>query len=257
MANLLHESFEGTGYENIWVETVGSGSVVDEDNTDVTPPTGGGGQILKIQKVSPNFNADTTYNFGSEKSVTYNTFYLRIEAESLPQPSNPYLVYVKNIGATYPWLIELLKSSFDGSIHFQFEIYNNGAYVAYVWPPVISFNLGQWYKHQVKYDDIGHTWEWKIDGVSLASGNLTGTHLTGPQYFTFGSQYNAYAWTQYVDLVDVDDTGYGFGSGTLKYWNNAAWVKAKTMARVSGSWQSRPIKCWDGTEWVGVDGLGG
>ena len=61
--NILSESFEGAGYENgengvgSWSETVGSGSVVDEDNTDIARPAGGGDQVLKIQKVSPNFNA--------------------------------------------------------------------------------------------------------------------------------------------------------------------------------------------------------
>jgi hypothetical protein len=44
--------------------------------------------------------------------------------------------------------------------------------------------------------------------------------------------------------------------GILKRWTGAAWVKAKLLVRVGGSFLLYPLKRWTGAAWVEVDGTG-
>lgn len=44
--------------------------------------------------------------------------------------------------------------------------------------------------------------------------------------------------------------------GILKRWTGAAWVKAKLMVYVGGTWQNKALKRWTGSEWKLVDATG-
>ena len=221
--NILSESFEGAGYENgengvgSWSETVGSGSVVDEDNTDIARPAGGGDQVLKIQKVSPNFNARTDYDKGSDQAITYTTFYVRIAAEGLTDSEFVYLFQGINNAWQQPISLYLEQSS--GSLYFKFRLYNDGdPNVFYYSDNTVS--LDTWYRIDIKYDYTGETWEWRVNTVVQDSGTLIGTFRAGPRRWYLGCASYAKTLTAYFDLCNVDDSGYvSFGEEFKKILN--------------------------------------
>jgi hypothetical protein len=44
--------------------------------------------------------------------------------------------------------------------------------------------------------------------------------------------------------------------GILKRWTGAAWVKELLKVYLAGSWQTKPLKFWDGSQWRLVDTTG-
>lgn len=207
--DIFSEGFEGAGYElgengvGNWAETVGGGSVVDEDNADIARPADGGDQILKTQKVSPNFNAQTKYNAGADQAVTYTTFYVQITAEGLDDTEYLYVFFAQNAAFQTPWRIFLRQD--DSNRYFQFSIYNNGAFATY---DTGTISLNTWYRFDVKYDNTGHTWEWVFEEVSQDSGAIIGVHRTGPKYFAVGDGATSETVTAYFDLINVDSSDY-------------------------------------------------
>lgn len=260
MARLLHESFEGTGYENVWTETKGVGSVIDPDNTEVTPPADGGQQVLKIEKISPNYNALIQNDMGGQKDITYSTILCRVSAFPPSAADNIWMFSGKTAGGEWPWGIGIKRQTEEGggAPVFQTQLYNDGSN-SYIQTSEISLN--QWYKIRIKYDDTNHRWEFSVDGISsysqANSGDITGIHYVGPRYIIIGDNSNNKTCAFYADLVDVNDDTYAELPSALKRWNGSAWVKSKAQPYISGSWQSRPIRRWTGSGWTDVDGLGG
>ena len=202
---LIAESFEGAGYENDWDETEGVGSIVDPDSADVTPPTGGGSQILKIQKISPNFDARAEYDTDSDNSITTTTFYVQITAEGIINAEKIYLFRGVNSSWQVPVSLYLYQES--DNLYFQFRLYNDGDDNWYNSDNPI--NLDTWYKIDVEYDTVAETWAWEVDDVPQDSGTLTGTYRNGPRYFYLGDASYAKTLTAYFDLVSIDiGTGY-------------------------------------------------
>lgn len=215
--NILDESVEGTGWENSWddVTDLGSGSIIDPDSTDEAPPASGGSQTVKIQKVSPNYNARASHNSGSANTTTYSTFYVKVVAEgfSTDQYANLFLAEDNNYESVYQFFISQNSSDY---LTFNLMIYNNGAWAYYEWPEGANITLDQWYRVDIKYNDSDNTWEWKIDGDSKNSGSLTGTHYTNCQHFYIGDTSYSGTLTAYFDLINIDSTGYvTFGSADV------------------------------------------
>jgi len=208
--DLSAESFEGTGYEESWSETITGDTVIDEDSTDVTPPTGGGSQVLKIQSVTVDDAAQTRRAFTADQPVTYTRCYVRIAAEGVSAVASADLYSTQNAAFSLPFAIQLYK---DGSsnLYLRLKLYNNGAFAYYNSDNIA--NLNQWYLIEVKYDYTGATWYWKIDDVSQDSGSLTGTYRTGPRYWYLGPKTVVYTMTAYYDLFAISTTG-EIGAGT-------------------------------------------
>ena len=60
----------------------------------------------------------------------------------------------------------------------------------------------------------------------------------------------------YLDMYMVQPTGGITYYGTLKRWNGSIWVKEPMKVYLSGSWQLKDVKRWDGSEWKLIDTTG-
>ncbi len=63
------------------------------------------------------------------------------------------------------------------------------------------------------------------------------------------------AYKQAIRLTLTSQTPI-FGTGILKRWTGAAWVKALLKIYTGGSWTAKPMKRWNGSSWVAIDTTG-
>lgn len=215
----MTETFEGTGYANaIWAETVGSGSAVDEDETGISPPNGGGSQTLQITKVSPNFNAATVGTLAADQVVSYTTFYMYINEHGLSPGDYVSFVslwqdgYSDDIAA-----LALYVDSYDSNrLKFVVEINEDGTGVRSVaWPGSGSaVSLDSWYKFNIKYDITNDAYEVKVtptggSEVTVMTGSLTDAHpTTGLKLIKLGNTSDSKTCDIYFDNVAVGTTAY-------------------------------------------------
>jgi len=220
-----NESFEGTGYSEgaVWSEVLGAGSTADEDSTAVTPPTGGGSQVLKIQKVSPNFNAIARRTLSSERAITYTSFYLYINAEGLADSQQMDIVYARDTALINVWRIALAQSP-TNILKLRSYVYSNNTDQTMIAEPVI--NLNTWYHVEVKYDSTNLTYDLRLDGTSLANGSITGTPRTGIRQYNFGSASFSYTLTMYADLFQVSSTNFYIPQVSL---STNCWKASRTL----------------------------
>lgn len=215
----MTETFEGAGYVNaIWSETVGSGSAVDEDETGVTPPNGGGSQTIQTTKVSPNFNAASVATLAADQVVSYTTFYVYVNEHGLASTDYVSIASLWQDGYSDDIAsLNLYVDSYDSDrLKFVAEINEDGTGVRSVaWPSSGSgVNLDTWYKFNVKYDITGDAYEVKVTPaggaeVSIMSGSLTDTHpTTGLRLIKLGNTSDSKTWDVYFDNVAVGTTAY-------------------------------------------------
>lgn len=229
--DLLEESFEGVGYEETWTEQVGTnaGCVVDEDNTDVARPTGGGDQILKLVKViTPNGTsagscARIIHDYGSVQPIVYADFYVMINAHGLASNGNAVALFRLNDGAQDAMGIELINNA--GSIQFEIWSYRNSTINYEFYPESGSITLNQWYHIQMSYDVTNGTYSTVIDGINVWAGSIVGTSATGTRYVYVGSYSDIHTITAYFDLVNISSTN--FYRATISIPDNV-WVSDGT-----------------------------
>ena len=215
----MTETFEGTGYANaIWSETVGSGSVVDEDEIGITPPDGGGSQTLQITKVSPNYNAASVATLAADQVVSYTTFYVYVNEHGLA--STDYIEFISFWQDGYSddiAAINLYVDSYDSDrLKFVCEINEDGTGTrAVAWPGSgSSVALDTWYKFNIKYDITNDAYEVKVtpaggSEVTVMTGSLTDTHpTTGLRLIKLGNTSDSKTWDIYFDNVAVGTTAY-------------------------------------------------
>lgn len=206
-----HFTTAGTGHlDNAgWTGTLGSGSTLDADSTTIADSQGGVTEILKVNKVSPNFAAMGSFDYGSEVAKTYFHAYINITVEGLANGDEARLVWAKNATDT-PWAISLIQTS--GQLKWQLSLYNNGAWAYYT----SNMAINTWYRLEVYNDVTNHLWGFKIDGAVIGSGTITGTHYGGVRYLELGSGAGvAKAVTAYFDLVYLSSNGWQTGQTAL------------------------------------------
>jgi hypothetical protein len=226
--DLLDESFEGAGYEHSWAETIGANesNIVDQDNTDVARPAGGGAQILKIVKdITPTATATasraiTIYDIGSIEPSVYVDFYVQINANGLTNPADEVKLCTLSGGSLITGMLSLINSS--GNIKFT---YNDSNYPYALYPTAGGITLDQWYHIQMSYDNINGTYSCLIDGNYVYGGIISGTPSTGTQYITLGSASDIFTLTAYYDLINVSSTN--FYSATITIPDDV-WVSDGT-----------------------------
>ena len=246
--DLFSENFESTkptnsGYDNAgWSETVGSGSVFDTDSTEVARPTGGGNQVLKIQKVASNYNALSSVNMTSDNPITYTTIYFRYNTYSLADQDLVSIAEMRDSAGTLAWRLYFKYSASAPNTRINLRYYNNGSDGNYS-TDTTSIAADTWYKLEVKYDVTNKTYEWRIDGTAKGSGSLTGTLPLGCKNIKVGDFYISKTATYYVDKLNVNSGGYPldalelptnvwradlatapkqvwFGKSSVGYWGN-------------------------------------
>lgn len=212
--NLLSESFESTkptnsGYDNSgWSETVGSGSVFDTDNTEVSRPTDGGNQVLKIQKVASNYNALTAKDLASNNAITYTSIYFQYDTYSLSDGEMISIAEMRDSDGKLAWRLYFKYLSSGSYTRINLRYYNNGSDSNWSTDSTVNLSADTWYKLEVKYDVTNKAYEWKINGTSKGSGSLTGTLPLGGKNFRMGDFYTSKTATYYIDKFDVDSAGY-------------------------------------------------
>ncbi len=189
-----------------WTGSLGSGSTLDADNTAITDPLGGSSEMLLCQKVSANFNASGQWDSGSEQAISYFHTYFQITAEGLGNGNSMPIALGRNASAQDPWLIQVNQSA-GGVFRWSFAIYNNGAY-AYT---NATIALDQWYRLEAYYNTTDLLFQFRLDGINIASGALTGSIYNGPQYFRLGNTGSSYTATMYYDECYVSTDGYQTG----------------------------------------------
>lgn len=214
-ASYVNESFETTKPtrdgcdESFWTVTQGSGCTVDTDNTDVSPPPGGGSQVLKMIG-----NGNGVNNFvrgyipGGQKSDTWTTVCIRLAA--LTDGHSFYALQTQDSAWTEQFAIAFLRS---GSAYtLRVNIRNNGGAQQVVNK---SVSLDTWYKVDIKYDRTNTAYEVLVDDVSEASGSLTGDYALGLYFITMYGMwwYDGFSCTAYWDRIWIDDSEYGYGAG--------------------------------------------
>jgi len=200
MARILSESFEGTGYENSWTETVDSGCICDEDaSIPGTPPVGSGSQCLRITTNAINENSFAVCVL-SNQNISYVRTFFRIA--NLSDSYFPDAITLLTSGGTN--VASIRVRNIGGAYSLLFG-YSNGGALTYTGS--VSINTTTWYRVEFRYDITNMLWEWRINGATQHSGSLSGS-LT-PQRIRVGtpSTNNGIVDIHY-DLVAWDDSNW-------------------------------------------------
>lgn len=210
VGNIFSENFEANpGYDNAdWTEVVGAGSTVNEDSTAVTPPTGGGSQVLLYQKVSLNFNALTRHELATI-TKGWTTLYFQYGAHGLTTTSTYIFISdATDVSAgAAAWELRLLKTATGVCIQYQIL----GTATEGVTTPDIAANT--WYKLGIKFNADDDTYDFSWDQgtgtwTSLESGSLPAGHKDHFDRIRLGDNTNAYTITGYIDKLEIDNAAY-------------------------------------------------
>lgn len=212
--NLIQESFEGTGYENTWAETVGAntGNLVDEDNTETTT-TGGGSQVLKTSSnttptaTAAASRASTKYTLSSSQQVVYHGVWVKVASHSLANNASGLLTNIVDASGNQAIEIFVLKKS-NGSNVFYVRYYQNGALTTTVTSD-IGLITGKWYFVGLKYDITNMRVAAQVNGTSILDAALSGTVRASLQGVNCGHYNSTQAITNYLDLVNLDTATWG------------------------------------------------
>jgi hypothetical protein len=210
-ADIFSESFNATGYDNAgWTEVVGAGSTVDEDSTDIADSQGGSTQILKIDKVSPNFNAMTRKDITSA-SIVYMSGYVYISSYTLSNSQQVNLFELLDVGAV-DCIACVLRRTTDSGNPVKLCLVLRGSIVG-SYPSSGSINTGQWYKIGLKYDNTNLSYDFSVDGLSYASSSMaSGNPVTR---IKVGDNDNSRQFLGYFDEIYLSSLGYYSTSESL------------------------------------------
>ena len=198
---IIDEGFEGTGYEETWVETVSGGNTLDEDSTTIPCL---GSQCLKA--VATSIAAPSAYakkTFGDSNTI-FARAYIYISENGLTGASE--ICNVLNIltsAANSAARLQLRNNA--GTFQIRFIYYSNGAEVN---SAGVNININTWYLIELKYDTNKMQWSWSLNGVVKGNGTLTGA-IRIPNNIAVGISVSAYSGTGqttlYTDSVVVDN----------------------------------------------------
>ena len=150
------------------------------------------------------YEAYARITYGSEEPKTFTRFYFYVADEGLADGDVKLIGRLKNSSNNDVFRLRLYQNA--GLLQFNIRLYNNDSYEDYF----ADISINTWYRIDIKYDDSGNTWEWKLDGAVQDNGNLTGTHYTGIQKWDLGfisaSQLNT--GTIYFDSFVVNTINY-------------------------------------------------
>lgn len=211
--DILAESFEGTGYQNTWTESIGANnSIIDQDNT--TAPFAGT-QCLKMQRLTTPTATNaasalrTTHTFTTERPVTYMDYRVKISASNLAAGQREFLNYNNNTGGAIVSMLYLRNISGELKLNPQIATDGTGGTtIGALFPESGNITLDQWYQVQMKYDYTNLTYSCSIDGNLLFSGSLTGTPFAGIKTIWLGNSTSTIPFTAYFDVFNVSSTNF-------------------------------------------------
>lgn len=210
--DLFSESFEGTGYENSWTTGIGTnpGNVIDPDNTDISPPTGGGSQILKMVKTTTPTASQARANiytgYFTVRPISYTDYYVYVDSHSLAASAYVTVLDIRDgAGAA---VFNLSARNLSGELKWYTWIFNNGVSQTHTFPASGAISLDTWYHIQFKYDVTNMMYSYHINGNAVvAETALTGTVRAGiGRIFIGDGTNNTISW--YSDLLRISSTNF-------------------------------------------------
>jgi hypothetical protein len=215
MAEIFSTSFEGIGIESGYSESVGDGCSIDWDNTEIARPVGGGNELLKCVSASTEFTSYAEFDLGSGNGFTktFSRLYVRISAEGLVNGDKKMVMRGIDDGLASVWYICFAQKS-TGDHAFRAYVYNDGAVILNLTYSKVVY-LDTWYLLEMKYDNDDNTYEFRLDGETVNSGDLIGVHKNECRKFQAGfrdARSISVATTGYFDLWACDDADW-LGAG--------------------------------------------
>jgi hypothetical protein len=203
MARFIDESFEGTGYEESWSETINGTATLDEDNSGPgTLPSGSGTQCLRavIGAVGGEAYAARTT---TARDTSYSRAYVYFSALSTVSGSGAQVLWAAGSGGNV-----LSAQAYHNGTNVVWRLgYHTGSWNYITGSTAI--NTGQWYRVEF-CKTSGNSVELRVDGTSIGTGDATGMSASrgNPQTWYVGVQDGNISTTAnaYIDLVAVDDT---------------------------------------------------
>lgn len=203
------ESFEGTGYENTWTETIDAGNTVDEDSTAVSPPTCGGSHVLYTDTGGTNAQAFTLWDNGAGNNGD-NRIRFYIKFNNVNTGDSATMEVFRLQGTVRNLYINFRYNPAGGlNRHLSFGYYSSGEVTVGTSSPL---NEDQWYRVEARYDSTNALYEFLLDGVSLFSGSIA-TPRTDSRYYRLGHS-GARTHNIYFDLAKWTTTGSWIGAET-------------------------------------------
>jgi hypothetical protein len=178
---LIDENFEGAGYEETWVETVGGSSTVDEDDTSTpgTPLAGSGSHCLKCEVTSTDTDAKTRNTLSGNEDIVYASVDFYATAEDFDEGEGCYILLIGDALAANVCDIQWYQSS---GLKFRLQYYSGGSINS---TAGVAMSLNTWYRLEFRYDITNTAWSWYIDESLQDSGVLAAAMRT-PRFMTIG-----------------------------------------------------------------------
>ncbi len=238
MAIILAESFEWTGYEGSWIETVSPGCTLNPDSSIPTPvPNGAGSQCLRATTVNANDNANANQIINNQNISYVRTFIYLTSMDSGSVAS--VIRLITSFGAVVAG-IQMQFSSPNYQLRFQY--YSEDALNATAW---VNIALNTWYRIEFRYDITNMLWSWRINGTSQHSGSL-GVTIRTPNQFRIGIMTGASNTNIYHDLAAWDDAAW-VGTRIPRLIDEAALL-ADFLTKHLGTTQNESISIADAIE---------
>jgi hypothetical protein len=201
VARLIDESFEGTGYEESWTESVGTGDTVNEDSSGPgSLPSGAGTQCLRMT-YGGSGGSQVARDLSSSRTTSYTRAYVYVTSVNVTLGSSINILTMQAGAGTRTATIEIINDA--GILKFRAGIHTSAGWNYLT--AASGFSLSTWYRLELKLDNSGGgSHEFLIDGSSIAtlSGNLD---RGAPSIWTIGDTIYSNARDMYFDLVAVDD----------------------------------------------------
>lgn len=203
-----NEGFEGAGYEETWgLGESGAGSLDEDYDTSLVT-----GAIARMQSqclrasVTGGQVAQVAHNFGSVQPITYIRGDLIIESESGETAlGGCTIINVTNGAGQHTYSIRFDETT-EGNYQLDFAENSGGAFSLHNGPTIL---LGTAYLWEVQWDTTNDVWEFKVDGVSIVSGTMTGSAREF-QILNVGVSGTAPSRPHVIilDNIAIDDTDY-------------------------------------------------
>lgn len=206
MARIVDENFEGTGYEESWSETVGTGCTLDEDAAiPGTAPNGAGSQCLK-SIIDTGVDAAYATRTPGDNNIIYARTYVYFDTMGMASGEYIAVMTCRNSGGSACFQVRATNTA--GTKELKFLYYSGGSLLTAA--STHSITTGVWYRVEVRYDITNMLWEWRVNGTTKDSGSLTAATRTPNRL-----------------QVGADQTGSGSTTSTVYHdlvvWDNATW----------------------------------
>jgi len=213
MTVYFEEGFEGTGYENaVTAEVPGGTGAIDEDAAHpATPPFSGGSQCYEADTPA---NGDTAYSYWAgqtSRAISYIGAWIYVADNDMNAGAVGAGWYLLgNSGASFHAGFRLSQSDPGDALGVSGVYYNNGSSAV---TSALAINEDQWYCCEFYLNKTDLEWAFRVDGVEIDSGTLTGT-LNNSEILVVGDLVAATASganKSYIDNGYWSDEGFRCG----------------------------------------------